>query len=351
MVAVGFFRIVCLLVCFILTAADVPLVITPSKLVVEYGAKASANCSTTNTHNGMGWEASQGAINMKKDVSFLTWTVERLTTWDIRPICFINMNDQKMKSLSVTIYKLPDSLLVKSLPMPVMEGEICSLRCDVQNVSPVQYLRVTWYKQQIIVNSTTFNEVSITPVNKSIELSIKPSREDDGVTYWCEAKLELGPDGPQPPPTMKSDPFRIEVHYKPMFSEDKEIIEDVDGKITLNCSNSAKPPSEHIWEGPHLEKKLGSSSLSVSSPGNYICTALNRYGQAKKLFIIIFKKRDYTILATVVGLGLLLAVFLIIAFTTAKFMKSRSGASANHNMKPSSSAQKDEGEELVSITK
>lgn len=74
-----------------------------------------------------------------------------------------------------------------------------------------------------------------------------------------------------------------------MFSEDKEIIEDVDGKITLNCSNSAKPPSEHIWEGPHLEKKLGSSSLSVSSPGNYICTALNRYGQAKKLFIIIFK--------------------------------------------------------------
>lgn len=85
-------------------AADVPLVITPSKLVVEYGAKASANCSTTNTHNGMGWEASQGAINMKKDVSFLTWTVERLTTWDIRPICFINMNDQKMKSLSVTIY-------------------------------------------------------------------------------------------------------------------------------------------------------------------------------------------------------------------------------------------------------
>ncbi|XP_027022206.1 cell adhesion molecule 4-like isoform X2 [Tachysurus fulvidraco] len=348
MVAVGFFRIVCLLVCFTLTAADGPLVITPSKLVVEYGAKASANCSTNNTHNGMGWEATQGVIDMKKDVSFLTWTVERLTTWDIKPICFINLigNEQKMESLSVTIYKLPNSLLVNGPPMPVMEGGTCSLRCDVKDVAPVQNLTVTWYKQHIIVNSTTFKESINTPVNKSIELIIEPRREDDGVMYWCEAKLELGPDGP---PTMMSIPFRIEVHYKPMFSEDKETIEDVDEKITLNCSNSAKPPSQHIWEGPHLEKKEGSSSLSVSSPGNYICTASNRYGQAKKLFIVRFRNHGYTTLAIVVGSGLLLAVVLII--TCIKLRKNRSGASANHNMTPSSSAQKDEGEELVSVTK
>lgn len=106
---------------------------------------------------------------------------------------------------------------INSLP-PVIEGEPRYLQCDVQNVAPVQYLKVTWYKQQSPVKSSSFTESTITPMNVSSELMIKPSREDDGAKYWCEAKLELGPDGPQPPPTVTSEPFRIEVYCKLRYS-------------------------------------------------------------------------------------------------------------------------------------
>lgn len=95
----------CLLLNMFLAGCDL-LVFEPSRLVVEYGAKASANCSTTTRHNGMGWEASQGAVDMIKDVQLITWTVQSLTHWDIKPICYINPvnGEQLEKSLPVTIY-------------------------------------------------------------------------------------------------------------------------------------------------------------------------------------------------------------------------------------------------------
>ncbi|KAK3512669.1 hypothetical protein QTP70_021721, partial [Hemibagrus guttatus] len=238
--------------------------------------------------------------------------------------------------------ELPDALFINSLP-PVIEGETPFLQCNIQNVAPVHYLKVTWYKQQSPVNSFSFTESTITPVNVSSELKIKPSREDDGAKYWCEAKLELGPDGPQPPPTVTSDPFRIEVYYKPMFSNDTEIIEAGHKNIMLNCTDTANPPSVYTWEGPHLEKEVKLSSLSVSNPGNYTCTATNPYGKAKKLFIIKSKNYDYTPLIAVLVAGLLLAVLLITGYYI-KRRKTPSRGSADHNTAASPSAQKEEGE-------
>lgn len=83
-----------------------PLVLEPSRLVVEYGAKASANCSTTTSHTGMGWEASQGAVDLKENIQLLLWTVQNLTHWDIKPLCFINLKDRPQieEELKVTVY-------------------------------------------------------------------------------------------------------------------------------------------------------------------------------------------------------------------------------------------------------
>ncbi|GAA6081768.1 hemicentin-1-like isoform X1, partial [Tachysurus ichikawai] len=55
-----------------------PIIIQPAKLVVEFGAFATANCSTTISHNGMGWEAVIGAVDKTTDVQFLIWRVESL---------------------------------------------------------------------------------------------------------------------------------------------------------------------------------------------------------------------------------------------------------------------------------
>ena len=75
-------------------------------MVVEYGGSAAANCSTTNDHLGMGWEASQGAVVMVADVQLITWNVDRLVEWGIKPFCFMNPNSEKQckADLHVIIY-------------------------------------------------------------------------------------------------------------------------------------------------------------------------------------------------------------------------------------------------------
>ncbi|XP_067276758.1 intercellular adhesion molecule 1-like isoform X2 [Pseudorasbora parva] len=163
----------------------------------------------------MGWEASEGAVPMR-EVSLITWTVSNLREWEILPFCFINYNDTQCKlDLPVTVYKTPDSVSINTVNHngPMIEGNQYELQCDVLNVAPVQNLTVRWYKGPTLVNKTTFNDTIKTPVNKTSELLIRPDRADDRAQYRCEAELELGEGGPQPPPKVTSK-LSVEVHYK-----------------------------------------------------------------------------------------------------------------------------------------
>ena len=95
---------------------------------------------------------------------------------------------------------------------PMIEGEQYELQCDIQNAASVELLTVNWYKGDTLVENNTFIDTIKTPVNLSDTLQIFPSRDDDGAQYRCEAELDLGPEGPQPPPTVISDPLTITVH-------------------------------------------------------------------------------------------------------------------------------------------
>ncbi|KAL0197067.1 hypothetical protein M9458_005607, partial [Cirrhinus mrigala] len=90
---------------------------------------------------------------------------------------------------------------------PMMEGEQYELQCNVYNVAPVQYLTVKWYKEQTLLSQTTFTDTSITPVNETATLLIRPDRADDGAQYRCEAELNLG----EVNPTESSGPLNVEV--------------------------------------------------------------------------------------------------------------------------------------------
>lgn len=52
----------------------------------------------------MGWEASQGAVDKMENVNVINWTVESVTHWDIKPICFINTDEQYEVPLNITVY-------------------------------------------------------------------------------------------------------------------------------------------------------------------------------------------------------------------------------------------------------
>ncbi|KAI4895989.1 hypothetical protein NFI96_025261 [Prochilodus magdalenae] len=203
----------------IITTQDIcPVTLQPSKVVVQYKASVTANCSTSVGVMGMGWEASQGPVDTKPDVQFITWSVDRLVEWDIQPFCFINpkVGDQCQADLSVTVYKLPDRVSISTVGHtgPMIEGRQYELLCDIQNVAPVKFLTVKWFKGDTLVSNTTFSDSTKTPVNLSSKLQKNPIRNDDGAQYRCVAELDLGPDGPQPPPTVTSDPLIIAVYVK-----------------------------------------------------------------------------------------------------------------------------------------
>uniref|UniRef100_A0A4W5Q7G8 Ig-like domain-containing protein n=1 Tax=Hucho hucho TaxID=62062 RepID=A0A4W5Q7G8_9TELE len=183
-----------------------PLELKPLRVVVRYGDSVS----------GMGWEVTFGGTGFEQDVNIVAWTVDNLTDWTIEPKCYKTLNDssQPIKVLPVILYKTPDSVSISVLRHsgPMVEGTEYQLQCDIQNIAPLRNLVVKWYKGNEPLDNVTYSNVSKTPVDVSPTLMISPSRDDDGVQYRCRAELDLGPAGPQPHPTVTSEPLTITVH-------------------------------------------------------------------------------------------------------------------------------------------
>lgn len=88
----------------------------------------------------------------------------------------------------------------------MFEGRQYTLECTVQNVAPVQNLIVTFSRGRTVLSvQSNDNHKEMKPVKQSFTLNINTSKEDDGVQYSCEAKLEL--EMPQPRPLVKSNPI------------------------------------------------------------------------------------------------------------------------------------------------
>ncbi|XP_017574461.1 cell adhesion molecule 4-like [Pygocentrus nattereri] len=323
-------RLACLSTCFLLLTADMdPIVLTPPRVVVAYEAPASANCSTNLTHLGMGWEAPLGPVDMNDDVNQLTWKVDSLTEWNIKPFCFVNVNPsyQAKKILEVIVYKVPDSVSIRLNDMgQVTEGRTYELLCDIKSIAPLKNLVVKWYKGKTVINSDLSNETDTTPKNKLAKLSISPNRRDNGAQYSCEAQLELGADGPQPPPTKKSEPLSVNVYYSPKFSRSVETLNQTNKEITLDCTVEANPPPEYTWSTPTQDEKSNKAVLSVPAlrSGTYNCTASNKYGSSVKQFIIVQKSRDRTTFWAILGSGLALAFVLIVGYVISRSVSSNS---------------------------
>uniref|UniRef100_A0A3Q3AAI9 Ig-like domain-containing protein n=1 Tax=Kryptolebias marmoratus TaxID=37003 RepID=A0A3Q3AAI9_KRYMA len=167
-----------------LTCPDKP-VFTPSRLVVKYGDPADATCVSSRDnclYDFLNLTVTLGNVN--KIGSKLSWRVDNMTEWDPNTVCFFELDDEQCKvSLPVTVY------------------------------TPAEHLTVTFYRGSTPLGHRTSNSTTKTPVNETFTLRFNTSKEDFGAQFWCEAKLELGPEGPQRPPVVKSEKLTATFDY------------------------------------------------------------------------------------------------------------------------------------------
>ncbi|XP_055045446.2 vascular cell adhesion protein 1 [Misgurnus anguillicaudatus] len=289
-----------LLIIGIVSGDSCSLGISPSRVVVKFGDPVSVSCVASRPVRELGWDSVIGASHTQHDLS-VQWRVDSLTDWIEEPICygvFFTAPRQCEEKLNLVLYKKPDSVSISVVnhTSPLVEGREYQLLCEVQNVAPVQYLALRWYRGQTEVYNHSFSELSpATPVQVSSTLLIVPTRGEDGAQYRCEAELELGAEGPQPPPTVQSDVLSISVHYPPDFpSPEDEILEVNNGEeAVLNCVAVGNPPPVYTWSSSNLQKVHNQPVLTVTSlgPGAYTCTASNILGKKSKEFIIKHKSK------------------------------------------------------------
>lgn len=102
----------------------------------------------------------------------------------------------------------------------MFEARQYTLECAVWDAAPLENVTVTFYKGQIALGSlqSTQHRNDKKPVTEMFTLNITTSKEDDGVQYWCEAKLDLGADGPLQPPVVLSQKLTVTVLCELNFS-------------------------------------------------------------------------------------------------------------------------------------
>ncbi|XP_069571703.1 hemicentin-2 [Brachyistius frenatus] len=273
------------------------LILKPSRVVVGFGEAVLVSCEAARPVRVLGWESAISATHTQEDRS-VQWKVDSLIDWIEEPICygvFFTAPRQCEEKLNLVLYKTPDSVSIRQVNHtgPMVEGKEYQLLCEVQNIAPVQYLTLRWYRAQTEVYNHSFSDLtSSSPVQVSSILVITPTKAENGAQYRCVAELELGPEGPQPPPSVTSEPLNASVYFPPTFlSPEIEVMDFIEGaEMTLNCTATGNPIPVYSWQtsSPMPERMEDEAVVTSSSlhPGTYTCTASNMLEKKSKQFIV-----------------------------------------------------------------
>ncbi|CAK6972754.1 vascular cell adhesion protein 1-like [Scomber scombrus] len=276
-------------------------VFTPSRLVVKYGDPTSATCLVCQhncTSDIFGLEHAVGYT--EENGTTISWKVDSLTEWDTYPMCYYNDDDdnQCITRLPITVYQPPKNVHLSFINHsgPMFAGHQYTLQCTVQEVAPIGYLNVTFYRGQTELQRRQSNSTTMEPVNETFTMNINPSKDDGGL-YWCEAELDLGAEGPQPPPVVTSQNITATVYYKPQLkgSSHPDPITVIAGSpLHLNCSSEGNPSPSYTWRLPSASRHLFSGdTLNIKSVtsvdgGQYMCLVQNAAGNVTVMFTVAF---------------------------------------------------------------
>uniref|UniRef100_A0A3Q2CZ87 Hemicentin-2-like n=1 Tax=Cyprinodon variegatus TaxID=28743 RepID=A0A3Q2CZ87_CYPVA len=269
---------------------ECPIEIQPDSMVLEYQSGGhSAVCMPTTSESNVKeiyWEVHGDKFNNR------SWSPDTHENWDPSPVChgeFLGIGSCN-KTLPYILYKPPDDVSITISNMSTKEGSKIELMCSIRNVAPADRLNVTWTWQR--GNETVdpdslgvSNEAKCPPSNKTsavdvtCTMNITLNRTHNGIQARCEAELNLGPKGPQPPPTMSSNSFNLSVQYGPKINKTKLqklflVIRGYKGELV--CEADGNPAPDIKWNYTSKTAFLESDeTLIVNEEGLYVCTATN----------------------------------------------------------------------------
>uniref|UniRef100_A0A8C6TB44 Ig-like domain-containing protein n=1 Tax=Neogobius melanostomus TaxID=47308 RepID=A0A8C6TB44_9GOBI len=266
-----------------------PSKFSPSILVVKFGDPALATCSICNGSCDYDLRVEEPLSATFRGGCQVIWNVTRLEVWNIRPICYIFDSDIR-EYLNVIVYQPPEtvSLSWEEPSGPLMEGGLYSLQCKVGAVAPAQKMTVAFYRGHKELGAHSSRTTQKTPVDESFSLNYTVSREDHGAHFWCEVRLELGPEGPQPPPVVRSQNVSANV----LCESHAKCVQYFSPDFTLGNSHRVKgnPGPHYSWSVPSDSHTLFSGSVftihSASSQheGLYSCNTSNSVGSLRRSF-------------------------------------------------------------------
>lgn len=261
----------------------------PPAVVGEYGASVLVNCSTTYEDPEM-IDLRVGNTNFHDEyANFLALPVT-LSDWNLTAECRIQPNDsfECNKDLEITIYKKPEkvSMFPTKHVDAAVEGKPYELQCDVLNVAPVQNLTVRWFKNNQTIKTDSVTTTTKTPVDVTSTLMVNINRGESGAQFRCEAQLDFGPYGPQPP--VMYDTRHVSVHYAPELKTNTDIddvIVDEGADVSLTCEAEGNPHPVFHWNCDGLNISESTNNLKIAqliTNTTCHCTATNYLGNVTK---------------------------------------------------------------------
>ncbi|XP_053712468.1 intercellular adhesion molecule 4-like isoform X1 [Synchiropus splendidus] len=255
-----------------------PLKVTPDSVVVRFGDPVTVNCSVSKRENVfLTWEIPQLGLNTGlTEEPFQIWMMENVTEWDIKPMCYVtsDLGGHCYINLSVVVYKPPDSvtLSLANHTGPLLEMHQYSLECLVQEVAPVGNLTVTFYRGDTELQSVRSQNPEKMPVTEIFTVKIAPSKEDDGVEYWCEARLDLESKRL----TVESQKLATEVLFGPHFLCPRKQHYKIGEQLSCEVEGNPTPSVKWLKDGQPF---IPPTRLTKAHAGKYTISATGLRGQ------------------------------------------------------------------------
>ncbi|XP_037399580.1 carcinoembryonic antigen-related cell adhesion molecule 5-like isoform X3 [Pygocentrus nattereri] len=314
------------------------LTVSNDSLLVEYGEPVKVNCSIPSEPSSvykLGWESQIYSDDTVNETS-LVWTSPSLTKWEVNGremFCYLSVpnTEQCKRKVHLTLYKHPDSVKISSESSVWSEGQMMKLKCEIENVGPLQNLTVQWTRVDQNNNMTEMPYGSFRASgeerkngNVTSTLNVSASRDEDGVQYQCTALLKL--EQLQQPQVGSSERLKLTVHYKPTITQlSNGTISLTQGdELVLNCSAHGNPSPQYSWSSPrnknHTNSSIFINSVQSEDQGQYICTANNDEG-SDSVTVVVNVVEDYMLIIIVCAVLCLVLLVIVVSFCYCKYYR------------------------------